>query len=260
MTALIFRHLCGGKAQQEVVFTAADFDRPLTIGRDASNPLSFTDADAAASRYHARVVRTVAGFSLVDLGSANGLYRNGVHVTRSAELQHGDVLRFGQGGPELSLHFDPPPAGASLPPPLQAAALTAGDQAAALGAPFGATPAKQRRVGEDLGRGMGRRLRAVRAAAAGIAGRAGIAGTAGIAGIASIAGVALVIAVSAWPFDQGSVEPRRLSHWDTPVRDRYATATERLSELLQSVAQPNREKTLARGGAQGGRFRAQGRS
>ena len=121
MTSLIFRPLGGpaGQASQEAVFTEAQFDAPLDIGCDGADALRFVAAGAAgeaAGRLVARVVRAGGGYRLIDLGGAAGcaggagLLCNGVRVTRSVDLAHGDVLRFGAGGPAVALRLDPPPA------------------------------------------------------------------------------------------------------------------------------------------------------
>lgn len=113
MPSLIIRHQSGGKAQQEIVYTEAELDTPLTIGRDASNRLSFTETDDAASRHHARIEKTASGFRIVDLRSANGLYRNGARVENETEILHNDIVAFGKGGPEIMVRFDPPPVAVS---------------------------------------------------------------------------------------------------------------------------------------------------
>ncbi len=126
MTSLIFRPLGGpaGQASQEAVFTEAQFDAPLDIGCDGADALRFVAAGAAgeaAGRLVARVVRAGGGYRLIDLGGAAGcaggagLLCNGVRVTRSVDLAHGDILRFGAGGPAVALRLDPPPAQRARP-------------------------------------------------------------------------------------------------------------------------------------------------
>ena len=126
MTSLIFRPLGGhaGQASQEAVFTEAQFNAPLDIGCDGTDALRFVAAGAAseaAGRLVARVVRAGGGYRLIDLGGGGagagcagaggaGLLCNGVRVTRSVDLAHGDILRFGAGGPAVALRLDPPPA------------------------------------------------------------------------------------------------------------------------------------------------------
>ncbi|BDI03264.1 hypothetical protein CATMQ487_02340 [Sphaerotilus microaerophilus] len=106
------------------MFTEAQFDVPLDIGCDGADALRFVAGGAAgeaAGRLAARVVRAGGGYRLIDLGDGAGragagdaggagLLCNGVRVTRSVDLAHGDVLRFGAGGPAVALRLDPPPA------------------------------------------------------------------------------------------------------------------------------------------------------
>jgi hypothetical protein len=131
MTSLIFRPLGGhaGQASQEAVFTEAQFNVPLDIGCDGTDALRFVAAGAAseaAGRLVARVVRAGGGYRLIDLGGGGagagcagaggaGLLCNGVRVTRSVDLAHGDILRFGAGGPAVALRLDPPPAQRARP-------------------------------------------------------------------------------------------------------------------------------------------------
>jgi hypothetical protein len=48
------------------------------------------------SRYHAQFVRTPAGYSFEDLGTANGSYVNGGRVAGRMPLNHGDRIHVGQ--------------------------------------------------------------------------------------------------------------------------------------------------------------------
>jgi len=65
----------------------------LTIGRDGENEIVL--AENTVSRRHARVLRDGQGqFSLTDLGSANGVYVNGMRVQR-AILDMGDEIKIG---------------------------------------------------------------------------------------------------------------------------------------------------------------------
>jgi SARP family transcriptional regulator, regulator of embCAB operon len=52
-------------------------------------------ADEEASRTHAEVVQTAAGHAIVDLGSTNGTFRNGVRVSGPTDLVHGDRVEIG---------------------------------------------------------------------------------------------------------------------------------------------------------------------
>ncbi len=110
MTRFIIRHLTGAKANQETAYSDADLDQPLTLGRDPANRLAFDEADDAVSREHARIERGATGYKIVDLGSANGTFVNRARVQGEAPLVHGDIVQFGRGGPQASIHLDPPPA------------------------------------------------------------------------------------------------------------------------------------------------------
>lgn len=113
MPRLIIRHLTGAKVNQEVSFDEAAQAAAITMGRDAACRFVFDDADDAVSRQHARVERSEGGFLLVDAGSANGTLVNRVPVHGSAPLTHGDIVQFGRGGPQVSVHLDPPPPAAA---------------------------------------------------------------------------------------------------------------------------------------------------
>ncbi len=52
-------------------------------------------ADASVSRHHAAIRHEHSSFWIVDLGSANGTFVNGIAVTQPRPLRHGDRLRLG---------------------------------------------------------------------------------------------------------------------------------------------------------------------
>lgn len=65
----------------------------LTIGRDGDNEIVL--AENTVSRRHARVLRSGEGqYTVTDLGSANGIYVNGMRVQR-AILNGGDEIKIG---------------------------------------------------------------------------------------------------------------------------------------------------------------------
>jgi ABC-type multidrug transport system ATPase subunit len=64
----------------------------VTIGRDPDN--SVVVDELLASRHHAELRPTAAGFEIADLGSQNGTFVNGVRVT-SAPVQFGDTISVG---------------------------------------------------------------------------------------------------------------------------------------------------------------------
>jgi pSer/pThr/pTyr-binding forkhead associated (FHA) protein len=81
--------LQGIAAGSTFALTAGD----LTIGRDGENEIVL--AENTVSRQHARVLRDGQGqFTLTDLGSANGVYVNGMRVQR-AILSMGDEIKIG---------------------------------------------------------------------------------------------------------------------------------------------------------------------
>ena len=64
-----------------------------SIGRVAKNDLQLVDG--SISRYHARIVRQQGQFVIVDLGSANGTFVNGVSATNPILLSEGDHIQIG---------------------------------------------------------------------------------------------------------------------------------------------------------------------
>ena len=68
-------------------------DGEVTMGRDGDNEIVL--AESTVSRRHARLVRDSQGrITLTDLGSANGVYVNGMRV-QHAILSHGDEVKVG---------------------------------------------------------------------------------------------------------------------------------------------------------------------
>ncbi len=110
MERIVLRHLSGGMANQEAIFAVDQIAAGVTFGRDAACRVGFAEADDLVSRQHATLERTDQGFVLVDKASANGLFVNKIQVRDRTALNHGDVIQFGRGGPEVSFKIDPPPA------------------------------------------------------------------------------------------------------------------------------------------------------
>ncbi|RMI33870.1 DUF1707 and FHA domain-containing protein [Streptomyces triticirhizae] len=67
--------------------------KPLAIGRAAGSGLRLNDA--SVSRYHAQLRGTATGWTLRDLGSANGTWVNGRRVADTVPVRAGDQVRFG---------------------------------------------------------------------------------------------------------------------------------------------------------------------
>lgn len=61
-----------------------------TIGRDPASTIVLDHAEA--SRRHAEVRYEDSRYLLVDLGSKNGTFRNGVRVTEPVDLSPGDEI------------------------------------------------------------------------------------------------------------------------------------------------------------------------
>lgn len=69
------------------------FDGGVVIGRGPDCDVRVDDP--LISRRHARLLVSELGIGVEDLGSANGLYVNGVPIRGVAPLHPGDVLQLG---------------------------------------------------------------------------------------------------------------------------------------------------------------------
>jgi len=72
----------------------------LTIGRSPGADVRLTDR--FASSMHARIVSGGDGYYLEDMASTNGTYLNGVRVSGTVPIEHGDIVRIG----EAELQFE----------------------------------------------------------------------------------------------------------------------------------------------------------
>ncbi len=63
----------------------------LTIGRELTCEVVIPDRQV--SRFHARLTPTIEGIVLEDLGSKNGVHRNGTPVVGQVTLQDGDMVQ-----------------------------------------------------------------------------------------------------------------------------------------------------------------------
>lgn len=79
--------------QGEVIHTLAVADRPIHVGRSASNDLVFALIDV--SGHHAVVYREAGAVWVKDLSSSNGTFVNGVACASASVVSVGDELRFG---------------------------------------------------------------------------------------------------------------------------------------------------------------------
>ena len=78
--------------------------QPFRIGRDSSCDLQLFDV--RVSRNHAQIDFSAGEYVLSDLNSSNGVYLNGVRLTRPVALQDNDVLEIGSfGGIILRFEF-----------------------------------------------------------------------------------------------------------------------------------------------------------
>ncbi|HEX7542356.1 MAG TPA: FHA domain-containing protein, partial [Anaerolineales bacterium] len=66
-------------------------NKVLTIGREATCEVVIPDRQV--SRFHARLTPTLEGIVLEDLGSKNGVHRNGTPVVGKVSLQDGDMVQ-----------------------------------------------------------------------------------------------------------------------------------------------------------------------
>ncbi len=96
----------GGSAVHPAGATQRLGDR-VRLGRAPGNDVTFdADRDRAVSSNHAEVWAQGAELRLRDLGSVNGTFVNGVRLTSEVTLRPGDVVRFGEAGPELELRLE----------------------------------------------------------------------------------------------------------------------------------------------------------
>lgn len=71
------------------------------VGRDPTNDIVLPHGEI--SRHHMRIVHTVDGFTIEDLGSRNGTYINDERVSGVELLYNGDAVRLGN---EISARFE----------------------------------------------------------------------------------------------------------------------------------------------------------
>lgn len=76
----------------------------VTIGRDTTNNIVLDMPDI--SRHHVRIVHTLDGFTIEDLGSRNGTFLNDEPLKRVKLIASGDVIRLGE---KLSIRYEVAP-------------------------------------------------------------------------------------------------------------------------------------------------------
>ncbi len=75
---------------------------PITIGRGGQNDVAI-EGDEFASARHVRFEPRGDGVWVLDLGSTNGTYVNGIRIDGARRLAQGDIVRVG----ETELRFEP---------------------------------------------------------------------------------------------------------------------------------------------------------
>jgi S1-C subfamily serine protease len=79
----------------------------VRLGRAPGNDVVFdAERDRAVSSNHAEAWSHLGEVRLRDLGSVNGTFVNGVRLTTDVSLRPGDVVRFGEAGPELEIRLE----------------------------------------------------------------------------------------------------------------------------------------------------------
>jgi serine protease Do len=134
MSQVIIRHVSGAKANRIEQFKLDGLDE-LTIGRAAAASINFDGPlHDSVSRRHACIRITKGerlGFTIMDLGSCNGVWVNGEPITGERELSLDDMVALGAGGPSFRFDVQPRPAyladgvGVDPIPTLDATAATA---------------------------------------------------------------------------------------------------------------------------------------
>jgi len=129
-----FRVLTGSRAGHRERFT-----KPvIAIGRHPLCDFQFDpQQDLDVSTRHAEIRAVEDGYVLVDIGSTNGTYVNGVRIARERRLESGDEVAFGEFGPKVRLEIVP---GSGTQPPARRDAGAALDPAAPNDAPESAAP------------------------------------------------------------------------------------------------------------------------
>lgn len=104
MPAVVLHRRQGDQVAAVDRFTVVD-ELELTIGRDPAATVPFAPHENTwVSRQHAcirRVPAPAAAFRLLDHNSQHGTYLNGRRIVGETAIVSGDVIRLGEGGPEL---------------------------------------------------------------------------------------------------------------------------------------------------------------
>lgn len=115
-----FRVLTGSKAGHRERLT-----KPvIAIGRHPLCDFQFDpQQDLDVSTRHAEIRAAADGYVLVDIGSTNGTYVNGVRIAREQRLASGDEIWFGEFGPRVRVEIADERGKQLLAPPEGSAAL-----------------------------------------------------------------------------------------------------------------------------------------
>ncbi|HEX6806351.1 MAG TPA: FHA domain-containing protein, partial [Gemmatimonadaceae bacterium] len=98
-----FRVLTGSRAGQRERFTKS----VIAIGRHPLCDFRFDpQQDLDVSTRHAEIRAVGDGYVLVDIGSTNGTYVNGVRIARERRLESGDEISFGEFGPRVTVEIE----------------------------------------------------------------------------------------------------------------------------------------------------------
>ena len=98
-----FRVLTGSRAGQRERFTTS----VIAIGRHPLCDFRFDpQQDLDVSTRHAEIRAVGDGYVLVDIGSTNGTYVNGVRIARERRLESGDEISFGEFGPRVAVEIE----------------------------------------------------------------------------------------------------------------------------------------------------------
>ena len=106
---IIIKHLSGGKENQVEEF-AYDTSDTISFGRSADSHIQFdSEQDAAVSRNHGLISKgsEPGSFTILDKGSLNGTYVNGVKISQEHPLNPGDEIALGPKGPKFIFDIFP---------------------------------------------------------------------------------------------------------------------------------------------------------
>ena len=102
------RILSGARAGESEIFEKGK----ILVGRKPTNDLRFdTHADLDVSGEHAEIREHGGRWFVVDTGSTNGTYVNGVPIRDEAPIMDGDVIAFGKNGPTVEVRAKGDPTG-----------------------------------------------------------------------------------------------------------------------------------------------------